>query len=38
VSGDHEAVCGEVKIAITFVMFGIPKKDAMGGARSKFVW
>jgi hypothetical protein len=38
VSGDHGAICGEVKTLITFVMFGIPKKDATGGARSKFVW
>jgi hypothetical protein len=37
-SGDHEAVCREVKTTVTFVMFGVPKKDASGGARSKFVW
>jgi hypothetical protein len=38
VSGNHKAVCREVKTAITFVMFGIPKKDTTGGASCKFVW
>jgi hypothetical protein len=34
---DHESIGGEVKASITFVMFGIPKKDATSGAWSKFV-
>ena len=36
-SGDNEAICGEVKAAISFVVGGITEEDAACGPRGEFV-
>ena len=36
--GDDDSICREIKAAISFVMSGIAKEDAQGGARGEFMW
>ena len=35
---DDDSVGGEIKAAVSFVMSGIAKEDAQGGARGEFMW
>jgi hypothetical protein len=37
VPGDHEAISGEVKAVIAFMVVGIAEEDTECGARSKLV-
>jgi hypothetical protein len=37
VSRDGQAVCGEIKAAVAFVIRGVAKEDTLGRARSELV-
>ena len=36
--GGDDSICGQIKAAVSFMMSGIAKEDAQGGARGEFMW
>ena len=36
--GGDDSICGQIKAAVSFMMSGIAKEDAQGGARGEFLW